>query len=811
MDESIEQLEKRMASSSSPRQRAEATAALAWKVKYSDPQRAVDLGEEGCRQAEEHGYDELIPRCLLPKAMGHLHLGRAAEAEECALEALDLYRVANNSTGERAACNVLGSIYLQSNDLSRALDSYLSAREIHLSLANEENPGILSNIGAVQLKLGDCESALESFLQARELTDDQGPDDLQAATHSNLGDAYSALGMHAEALECYRDCLAVCRRSGMKKALAITLDHIAGACLKLGRHGQARVCNLEAMGIYSHLNDIQGRASCLANLGKSSCATGDCKTAVGFFRQSLELFEEAENTDGMVSAYLGIAEAQEGMGESKQELMTLKRALELVADTPGTMLRAEVHRALAYAFQRRGASDTALEHLWEYQRLYEMMATDAATRKLSSLRMAHQVERARREKELSRLRQSEAQNDKGRVRRLGDRVRDRVERGLASDGRLAALAEFAGGVAHDFNNVLTRVVAHAELGLASADREGPLATRLHGILDAAAEGAEITGQLLAFSRRRPLRRNRVDLSQLVKDSVSQLLPGLCPGARVSINDRDSAPIVFGDPSELRRMVEALLTSACRGDPAGRRVEIDLHGIDSQGVSVPEGLELLPDRLAVMEVFDDGPKTGAFRECPASLVLGGSEGRRFGLELAEIHGIAVQHGGWMELSAESESGNIVSVFLPEAGDRQAEQPLSSQPPAAGDREDESTILVVEDNEDVLQLVCDILRQAGYRVLACGTLQGALQALKSEEKAVDLVFTDVLLPDGSGIDLARHLAETSPRLRVVLGSGYTPSDDARSFVEERAIPFLVKPYRIDVITQVMRRTLQAGTKA
>jgi len=789
MDETPEELELRIERASDHRERAEAMAALAWKVKYALPRRAIELGEEARLLAEREGLADVIPRCLLPQAMGQLHLGAGDDAERSAMRALDLYRAGSDVKGERAACNVLGSVHLQQGKLSRALDCYLSAREAHLSIAGDEDPGILSNIGAVQLALGDCESAIDSFLKAREATGDDAPSDLRAATHSNLGDAYAAMGLHGQALECYRDCLEVCRRNNMKQALAITLSHMADSCVELGRQGQARICSMEAMDIYRELGDPLGRAVCLENLGGSACAAGDHRSAVDFFGEALEIYAGSGSSRGRVSASLGLAESLEGLGKTARALESLRGALQLAPEIRGERLRARIHKSLAGFLERRGEAGEALKHLREYQRIYERMLGESAASKLSSLRLLHRAETVRREQELRRLREQRP-----------------AERPWGSeDGRRALLAEFAGAVAGQFNDLLTAIVATAELGLREDADSKENRRALQSVLESARRGEEMTGRLMAFGGRKPLARTTVDLEELVRESVAELAPAICAEAEVSVVRNGYVPEVSADPEVLREVVADLLAFACRGEAAGRTVELALRGTGTAGPSASESR----GRLAALTVFDDGPAPDleAGHSFPIAAAPGGRAGRRVSLELAEAHGAVLQHGGWMTM-ARDRSGTTVSVYLPEGGQR----PSVPEPPPRpiGPGGSPGTILVVEDNDQVLELVSDVLRRAGYRVLACGMAAEAAALLADDAATVDLVFTDIMLPDGSGIELARTVAEHHPDVKVVVGSGYTPSFDAREFVEKMSIPFLAKPYRISDITEVMERLLRPGPR-
>jgi|GEM_PF-2398314 len=787
MDETPEELELRIDRASGHRERAEAMAALAWKVKYAQPRRAIELGEEARLLAAREGLTDVIPRCLLPQAMGQLHLGAGDDAEMSAMRALDLYRAGSDVRGERAACNVLGSVHLQQGKLSRALDCYLSAREAHLGIAGDEDPGILSNIGAVQLALGDCESAIDSFLKAREVTGDDAPADLRAATRSNLADAYAAMGLHGQALECYRDCLKVCRGDNMKQALAITLSHMAHSCVELGRQGQARICSMEAMDIYRELGDPLGRAVCLENLGSSACAAGDHRSAVDFFGEALEIYTESGSSRGRVTASLGLAESLEEMGKTAKALESLRGALELAPEIPGERLRASIHKSLAGFLERRGEAGEALEHLREYQRIYEKMLGESAAAKLGSLRLLHRAEILRREEELRRLREE----------RPAERPWE------SDDGRRALLAEFAGAVAGQFNDLLTAIVAAAELGLqGDADRK-ELRGALLSVLESARRGEEMTGRLRDFGGRKPLARTTVDLEELVRESVAELAPAICTGADVSVVRNGSVPEVSADPEVLRGVVADLLAFAFRGEAAGRTVELALRGTGSAGTS-PSGR---CGRLAALTVFDDGPVPDleGGHGFPIAVAPCGRAGRRISLELAEAHGAILQHGGWMTM-ARDQSGTTVSVYLPEGGQRPS---APDPPPRPGGRGGSpATILVVEDNDQVLELVSDVLRRAGYRVLACGMAEEAAALLEDDVAAVDLVFTDIMLPDGSGIELARTVAEQHPDVRIVVGSGYTPSFDAGEFLEKMSIPFLAKPYRICDIAGAVESQLRPG---
>ncbi len=358
--------------------------------------------------------------------------------------------------------------------------------------------------------------------------------------------------------------------------------------------------------------------------------------------------------------------------------------------------------------------------------------------------------------------------------------------------KLQALGELTGGIAHDFNNLMTVIRGSADL-LKRADLAKEKRARyLDAIVETADRAAALTGQLLAFSRRQRLKPEVIDLN-LRLDAFGEMLERTL-GGQVDV-ELDLAKGLWRTEADPTQLETALLNAAINARdamPEGGTLTIRTCNAQEKDGD-----------FVVVELSDTGsgmPEEVLSRAYEPFFTTK-PVGKGTGLGLSQIHGFAAQSGGRTELISRPGEGTILRLFLPRA-DKEAAPPAPAAP--AAQRGDGRTVLLVEDNDHVRAFAEHLLADLGYEVLSAASAQDALRIL--EGRSVDIVFSDIVMPEMSGLDLARLLKEQRPGLPIVLATGYseeTVSGDAASF------DVLSKPYGADTLGRALSGAL-AGEK-
>jgi signal transduction histidine kinase len=345
---------------------------------------------------------------------------------------------------------------------------------------------------------------------------------------------------------------------------------------------------------------------------------------------------------------------------------------------------------------------------------------------------------------------------------------------LAQTDRLEAIGRLAGGIAHDFNNLLTAIVGYAEglqeaLPAGSPDRQD--AAEINRI---ALRGAELTRQLLAFSRGQVMRPSLIDLNAVVRSSEGLLRRVLPEGIRISLALDDTIDAVEVDPGQLERVIMNLVVNARDAMPNGGLIELRTAAVRLGEDHVRTRPGMVPGDYVALLVRDTGigmpeeVRQYIFEPFYTTKV----KGRGTGLGLSTVYGIVRQSGGDVAVESAPGCGTTVTVYLPVKG-RIAVAPVEG-PLAAGGGiitlTGQESILVVEDEAPVREIVRRALAASGYRVQVAGTADEALE-IEAQGGPVDLVLTDMMLPGMNGRDLATEFRSRRPGIRILMMSGFT----------------------------------------
>jgi signal transduction histidine kinase/CHASE3 domain sensor protein/ActR/RegA family two-component response regulator len=380
-----------------------------------------------------------------------------------------------------------------------------------------------------------------------------------------------------------------------------------------------------------------------------------------------------------------------------------------------------------------------------------------------------------------------------------------TERQLRQSQKLDAIGQLTGGVAHDFNNILTVITGTIDI-LARAVADDASLRAIARLIDQAAErGAELTSRLLAFSRRQPLQPRETDVNGLIIETVKLLRPSLGEQVEIESALQEDAWAAVIDPSELGTALINLAINARDAMPGGGKLTFE-----SANILVDENLGRINDGLSagsyvVIAVSDTG--TGipaALRDKVFEPFFTTKEvGKGTGLGLSMVYGFAKQSGGHVRIYSEEGNGTTVRLYLPRAGKTvgQAEPPESLASPPGGSE----TILVVEDDVLVRSYVVTQLRSLGYRTLEAIDAADAL-AVAESGAAIDLVFTDIVMPGGmNGRELADQLIRRAPTTRVLFTSGYAENAIIHHGRLDPGVNLLTKPYRKSDLARMVRAAI------
>jgi two-component system cell cycle sensor histidine kinase/response regulator CckA len=388
--------------------------------------------------------------------------------------------------------------------------------------------------------------------------------------------------------------------------------------------------------------------------------------------------------------------------------------------------------------------------------------------------------------------------------------RELLEAQLRQSQKLEALGQLAGGVAHDFNNLLTGISANAELALAALSPEDPAYADVEEIRRVTQRAASLTRQLLAFSRKQPVRPIVVDVSQAITD-VSTLLQRLI-GEDVELVLALSPGLwaVRADPGQLTQVLVNLAVNARDAMPDGGVLVL---GAENESVVWPTPHEhgMIPAGEYVrLEVTDTG--VGMTPEVQAHIFepffTTKEPGRGTGLGLSTVYGIVKQHGGHITVQSTPGRGTRVRILLPR---ERAANPVREESPApavAPRSPNPTTILLVEDDEAVLGSVQRMLEQGGYKVLPACRPQDALVLARSHDGRIDLLLTDMIMPGMKGRALAAEVEHERPGIRVLFMSGYTGEVVTGSDSLPPSRHLLPKPFTRDLLLRTVRDVLERG---
>ena len=383
-----------------------------------------------------------------------------------------------------------------------------------------------------------------------------------------------------------------------------------------------------------------------------------------------------------------------------------------------------------------------------------------------------------------------------------------LEEQLLQSQKMESIGQLAAGVAHDFNNMLTIIQGHTSKMLMETNLSPQVQDAVLAVYGAAERAAGLTRQLLMFSRKNIMQPRSLNLHEVVTNLNKML--GRLLGETIALRFEcpQEPPPIYGDAGMIDQVLMNLAVNARDAMPNGGTLTIN---VDECWVG-PDYLEQQPEarigHFVRLQVTDTGcgmsPKIRTHIFEPFFTTKGVGKGT--GLGLATVFGIVKQHAGWIEVASEVGHGSTFTIFFPASDEMPATEtspPVAAAPPAAGGSE---TILVVEDEMVLREMARDFLTDSGYQILEAGSGREALQIWWRHRTKIDLLLTDMKMPEGiSGMDLAEKMVAEQPALRVIFTSGYSDDIVSPESLQRNNARFLPKPYSYTDLTRMVRESL------
>jgi PAS domain S-box-containing protein len=381
----------------------------------------------------------------------------------------------------------------------------------------------------------------------------------------------------------------------------------------------------------------------------------------------------------------------------------------------------------------------------------------------------------------------------------------RLEERLRQAHKMEAMGKLAGGISHDFNNILGVIIGYSDLLLSSIKHDDPSWLKVEQIKKAAHRAASLTFQMLAFSRKQVLVPKILDLNAAVAETSKMLVRLLGEDIELITKLNPALARVKVDPTQIQQVIMNLAINASDAMPKGGKLIIETSNTEiDERYDYKHSIEMQPGKYALLCVTDTG--IGMDKKTIARIFepffTTKDVGKGTGLGLATVYGIVTQSGGYISVDSEVGKGSTFEVYMPQAKeglDRVQADKTISVPPGSG------TILLVEDEDDLRSLTCHLLENMGYTVMEAANAASAIRIAGLNRGPIHLLITDVVLPGLSGRELAELLSATRSQLKVLYVSGHTDDVIVHHAILKPGVAFLQKPFTQETLANKIREIL------
>jgi signal transduction histidine kinase/CheY-like chemotaxis protein len=400
------------------------------------------------------------------------------------------------------------------------------------------------------------------------------------------------------------------------------------------------------------------------------------------------------------------------------------------------------------------------------------------------------------------------------LERLVDDLRKAIERRQEVEGQLIqaqkmeAVGRLAGGVAHDFNNLLTVILGYNEMLREAVRQDADASDYANEVLHAAQRASALTNQLLTFSRRQVAMPRVVNLNQVVEEIEKMLRHIIGEDVELHMHLGPALHSVKADPSHVDQVILNLAVNARDAMPAGGRLTIETANVELTGEYAATHLNITPGNYVMLAVSDTGIGMDALTRSRLfePFFTTKEKDKGTGLGLSIVYGIVKQNSGEIMVYSEPGQGTVFKIYLPAISEAPEPEPQEAATVQAAPATE--TVLLVEDEEQVRNLTRTMLARQGYRILEASSGGDALRMAREHPGSIDLLLTDIVMPQMNGVELAREMHAVRPQIRVLFMSGYTDN----ALVEEQfltsGVGFIHKPFTSGALQKKVRQALESA---
>ncbi len=384
----------------------------------------------------------------------------------------------------------------------------------------------------------------------------------------------------------------------------------------------------------------------------------------------------------------------------------------------------------------------------------------------------------------------------------------KMEEQLRQAQKMEAVGTLAGGVAHDFNNILTTIIGNAHMALMEVDKDGSLREMIEEIRIAGERASSLTRQLLAFSRKQVVQFKILDLNELLAGLEKMLGRLIGEDVEILMIPGRELWLVEVDPGQMEQVIMNLTVNARDAMAKGGKLIVETANVNlDENYFRKHGIKDQPGTYVVTSVSDTG--TGMDKETQEHIFdpfyTTKEQGKGTGLGLSTVYGIVKQNNGFIWVYSEPGQGSTFKVYLPKVkGDAEVE---GKEQTPVGDISGSETVLVVEDDDSLRKLAQKALQQKGYKVLDAENGEDALRISKEHEGSIQLMITDVVMPKMGGKETAERLQPLYPQMKVIYMSGYTDNAIVHHGVLTPGLNFIEKPFSPEGLARKVRETLDS----
>lgn len=389
--------------------------------------------------------------------------------------------------------------------------------------------------------------------------------------------------------------------------------------------------------------------------------------------------------------------------------------------------------------------------------------------------------------------------------------RKQLEEQLRQAQKMEAVGRLAGGVAHDFNNLLTAITGYSEMILSRLDERDPMHEEVSEIKKAGDRAAALTKQLLALSRRQVVQPQELDLNAIVREMEKMLRRLIGEDIDLVTKSDRNLGRIKADASQLEQVILNLAVNARDAMPSGGMITIETANVELDETYTQSHRAVTPGSYVMLAVSDTGcgmdAETVSHIFEPFFTTKGAGQGT--GLGLSMVYGIVAQNNGHLWVYSEPGKGTTFRIYLPRFAEVETKEAGRGARRSAS--EGTETVLIVEDEQALRELAARVLKKAGYTVLEAARASEAMKLCEGYKDRIDLMMTDVVLPDVSGPELAARLDELRPEMRLLFMSGYPEGAIVRHGVLSPDVAFIQKPFTMHALASKVRKVLDWPARA